>query len=423
MGQLAALVRAKYPDAYSDMSDDELESAVRAKYPGVYDDVVSEPSIADGSNNALADVSAGGEGRAVVHPHARTGAFVKRNLPSIMGGAAAVASGGASLPLQAIAAGGAGFLGARLRGDDRTTAVKEGAIQGALEGAGGAVTRGLTGAGKAIYRGLAKPSKALRDSFGGDDMVRVAIEEGLPLTARGADKASRRVGASREQALQLVQEAETFDPGVQAHEVLSAYAPVVKELRKRIDIGQPNQLAAVGSRGKALVKTANRTGGIPLTRAQTLKETAQDAASGAYRKLQSGASAQLGVDDLLDEATAKGLRRAIESHVPAVGAQNARTQRLLGTMRMIEDAVERGSNNNALAGMRDLIAIGGGAGLGAMTGSTEAGTGAGLLLALLGRPGMGSRAAIGLSRAGRVPAAQVSRLLQTLMSSHDTSQP
>ena len=36
---LAQLVRAKYPGAYDDLSDSQLESSVRAKYPGVYDDL------------------------------------------------------------------------------------------------------------------------------------------------------------------------------------------------------------------------------------------------------------------------------------------------------------------------------------------------------------------------------------------------
>lgn len=36
---LAARVRAKYPGAYDDLSDTQLEAAVTAKYPGVYDDI------------------------------------------------------------------------------------------------------------------------------------------------------------------------------------------------------------------------------------------------------------------------------------------------------------------------------------------------------------------------------------------------
>jgi hypothetical protein len=38
---LAAMVRAKYPDAYTDLSDIELEAKVKAKYPGTYDDLPS----------------------------------------------------------------------------------------------------------------------------------------------------------------------------------------------------------------------------------------------------------------------------------------------------------------------------------------------------------------------------------------------
>ena len=36
---LAQRLRAKYPGAYDDMTDQQLESAVTAKYPGVYDDI------------------------------------------------------------------------------------------------------------------------------------------------------------------------------------------------------------------------------------------------------------------------------------------------------------------------------------------------------------------------------------------------
>src|SRR5262245_10840655 len=38
---LAQRVRAKYPGAYDDLSDAQLEQSVRAKYPGVYDDLPS----------------------------------------------------------------------------------------------------------------------------------------------------------------------------------------------------------------------------------------------------------------------------------------------------------------------------------------------------------------------------------------------
>lgn len=45
---LAQLVRAKYPDAYGDMNDQQLEAAVKAKFPGVYDDVPTTPASTKG---------------------------------------------------------------------------------------------------------------------------------------------------------------------------------------------------------------------------------------------------------------------------------------------------------------------------------------------------------------------------------------
>lgn len=42
MGELATKIRAKYPDAYTSLSDAELESKIVARYPGVYDHLVNK---------------------------------------------------------------------------------------------------------------------------------------------------------------------------------------------------------------------------------------------------------------------------------------------------------------------------------------------------------------------------------------------
>src|SRR5260370_24868680 len=36
---LPAMVRAKYPGVYDDLTDQQLDTQVRAKFPGVYDDI------------------------------------------------------------------------------------------------------------------------------------------------------------------------------------------------------------------------------------------------------------------------------------------------------------------------------------------------------------------------------------------------
>lgn len=61
---LAQLVRAKYPGAYDDLSDVDLEKAVRTKYPGTYDDLPSStakttsppPTGASGGYGTLATI-------------------------------------------------------------------------------------------------------------------------------------------------------------------------------------------------------------------------------------------------------------------------------------------------------------------------------------------------------------------------------
>lgn len=59
-GPLAQKVRAKYPGAYDDLSDEQLERAVTAKFPGVYDDLIEAPAPPQTAPTRL-------------HPHAKVG--------------------------------------------------------------------------------------------------------------------------------------------------------------------------------------------------------------------------------------------------------------------------------------------------------------------------------------------------------------
>lgn len=374
---------AEFPD---NTPDETIEAAMAAEFGAPEPAADDSPSVMESQ-----------------HPHARVGRWVQRNAPVVGGLLSGALTGGASLPAQAIAAAGGGFLGARLRGDDRTTAATEGALQGGATLGGAAVAAAAGKAGPAIYRGLLKPSKAIRDSFGGGDVTRTLMDAGATITRRGADKMVDLMGLSRGKALAAVDAAEQAGAGgVPAKELVKPFGEVAKELRQRVDIGQANELGQVGSRGKALIKTANRTGGaIPLTKLQVMKETAQDAAEGAYRQIERGTAKQLSADDLLNAATARGAKEAIERRVPGVRDINAQTQKYIGGSRALDDALDRSSNNNAIGAMKDLIAIGGGAGIGELTGNREAGLGTGALLALLSRPGPGSLGAIGLDRLSR----------------------
>jgi hypothetical protein len=270
-----------------------------------------------------------------------------------------------------------------------------------------------------IYSGLMKPKQGLKDSFGGaQEIAGTLLNERAPITQGGLAKVTSRLGQSRDKAMGMVKAAEAGGTqGVVPKDVISEFGPVVSELRKRADIGQGNQLGQVGQRGKAILNTAGGRGGdIPLTRAQSLKETAQDAASGAYRAKDRGLQKQLSADDLLDESVAKGLRKGIERKVPGVGPQNQRSQALIGGKNALEDALERESNNLGLGGAKDAIAMmaGGGAyaaGAGPMALPLAVGT------RLMTTPSTGSMAAIALNEAskkGVLDAATRAAILATL---------
>ena len=297
------------------------------------------------------------------------------------------------------------------------------ATEGAVSGASQAAGLGLAKGGRAVYRGLLKPSKALRDSFGGADIVDTLVREGAPISDGGVKKIGGLLRTSRDKALSMVDAADPTSTLVQPSEVIGKFRPVVDTLRKRADIGQPDELAKVGARGRRIVQTMQRGAGVGAKRAQELKETAQDAASGAYRMMERGGAKQLGADDLLDQKVAEGLREAVEQRVPGIKAQNARTQELLGGTRALEDAVERGRNNLAVGGARDLIAAGVGAGVGSASGGGKEGAAggavtAGLLMRLLSSPRSGSLAAIGADRLSKVTPDAL-RALAAFMSSHE----
>lgn len=286
--------------------------------------------------------------------------------------------------------------------------VIDGAMGGGVLTAAPAMAQGgvklLQGIARRLYGGLLKPKQGLKDSFGdAKEIAGTLLNERAAISKGGLEKVQGRLADSRNTAMQMVKDAEGAGmQGVVAKDVISEFGPVVKELRKRVDIGQANELGQVGVRGKRILATTRRTGGdIPLTKAQALKETAQDASSGAYRAMERGGQKQLSADDLLDTATARGLKQGIERKVPGVKAQNARTQKLIGGRSALEDAIEREANNNMLGGMRDIGALVAGIGGTAAGGPVLGATGAAILRGMA-TPSIGSRAAIGLNEASKL---------------------
>lgn len=146
---------------------------------------------------------------------------------------------------------------------------------------------------------------------------------------------------------------------------------------------------------EAIEAAAGRSLGIPLTKAQSLKRTAQDAADRAFAAERRGTP----ITDLsaeTDKAVARAFQGAIEKRVPGIAAVNERTQSLGGLTQALEDAGEKNQLMRTL-----LFPAATGVTSGLTTGDAGMGTAAALGTAALTAPGNLSRAAIGLDRFGR----------------------
>lgn len=264
----------------------------------------------------------------------------------------------------------------------------EGLKQAGFEAAGGAIGKGLKTLGGGLYRVALRPSKAVQQEF--PNVVQTGLKEALAVTRRGAAKAGERTAASARHADDLLATAERMGaPKVQPRQVISELRPVRDTLTKRADLGLPNEVPALAQRAKTFA--AKHQGGIPLTKAQSLKREAQDVADTAFRAQERGAVIKS--DEMLaNKAMAKGLRKSIEGIVPAVGPVNQRTRDLVGVTQALEDSSARNLVFDRLVGAGAGFAGGMGAGQGDVkTGLTGAALAAGAVSpALLSQLGIGA---------------------------------
>jgi hypothetical protein len=382
--------------------------------------------------DAIANDAAGESEAPSEHPHARVARMLGQNLPSIGGavGGALGAIGGPVVAAGTAALGGAaGRLGQRViqgiqrrpeavtsQGEMVADAARSGAIQGGVQAVGGIVGKGLSAGANRLYQGLAKPSKALRQGF--DDLIPQALKDRIPLTTRGAAKAERLLGQSHNAAEEIVSAGHNAGKTITPREMTSEMGAVTRDLQLRARAGQAPEFDAVARTVSGV--TRRNPSRVPLGDAQAIKRKAQEAAQGAYKARDAGHAAQLGGGDLAQEAVARGTRKAIERQVPGVAEANKLTQSRIGVDRMLSDATSREGNTLMINGLRDVAAVGGGAGLGSLADAPEAGAGAGLLLRLLSTPSHGSRAAILASEAARLKVPE--HALRALMAAYEQEQ-
>jgi hypothetical protein len=366
MGDLAKRLRAKYPGAYDDMDDAALERAVIAKHPEYADMARPAPDAGakpDGSlgrfagYKMLGDAVMGAGKAAINNP--------VQSLAILGGMAAAPLTGGASIPASMAAAGlgaaggaGIGSIVNAARGGANgptsasgvaKTMATEGALGATGEGVGQGIGRILKAGGKLVYKTALRPSKGLQREFG--DVAETGLKRGAIVSEGGLDKVTAQRGASATKARQMVADAEAAGaPPIPTKEVAGSLKDVMREGRQEVQLGRPDPRPPVVGRLRAFA--AQHPNGIPLTKAQGLKEKAQDLATRAYRAEDLGHP----INDLsaaADQAQAAGLQKGIEARVPGVGEQNANTRELIGLSRALEDATQR--NVPGVGSLRSLL--------------------------------------------------------------------
>jgi hypothetical protein len=124
------------------------------------------------------------------HPHARTWRLVKENAPIIGGAIGAAMTGGASLPVQAIAAATGGGLASLARGDSPSDAASNAMWEGGTQGIGGLAVKG----GKALARGFMKGAvpKPIGKEFDQVNVGKEMLDRGVfPGSKKSAERVSR----------------------------------------------------------------------------------------------------------------------------------------------------------------------------------------------------------------------------------------
>jgi hypothetical protein len=279
---------------------------------------------------------------------------------AMVGGA--LATGGASIPAQlglaALgAAGGAGYgmlAKGAATGDFGTpagnaaTMAGEGAAAATGQGVGAGIAGALKTGGKLVYKTALRPSASLQREFG--DVAETGLREGAVVGQRGVSSTTNKLGANGAKTRAMIADAEAAGASpVSTREVADAFGDVFKEGRAQAQLGKVDHRPDVLRR----LQTFNQRNpnGIPLSKAQELKGTAQDLASRAYRAEDFGHP----ITDLSaasDKAMASGLRQGIEKRVPGVAAVNKNSQEQIGLLRALEDATRR---NVGIGGLRAML--------------------------------------------------------------------
>lgn len=275
------------------------------------------------------------------------------------------------------------------------------------------------------YESALKPSTALSPEDRAA-VVQTGLKNEIPISKGGLGKLSDRIDALNNAISDEIAKDPTrpIDPNAVSTRAADASARFAKQVNARPDLdaieaskqqfldeqgqkpGVPAQPTGIlDAQGNPIMRPAQ-----PPTPAPPMNAAdAQAMKQGTYQVLKGKFGEQGSASVEAQKALARGLKEEIATRFPEIGSLNADESRLLDLQPVLERAVNRISNHQAI-GIGTPVA---GAAAKALTGSGSAGVVATVLKSVLDNPSVKSRLAIAISKSSNIPISQAMQKVAT----------
>jgi hypothetical protein len=294
--------------------------------------------------------------------------------------------------------GGLGYAGTKFAGNVLGS-VALGEAGGA---AGGALMKGLpSAAGKlallgktpeAAYESALKPS-VLVDQSTRAALVKTGLEKGLPVSKSGVEK----LGGLIDELNSKIKDTINYDPTrpIDPNSVATRADDAKAKFSQQVNASK--DLKAIEDSKQLFLKEQGATNGNPAPPMNAAD--AQAMKQGTYQIL-AGKYGEMGTASMeAQKALARGLKEEIASQFPEISDLNADESRLLDLKPLLERAVNRIANHQAIGIGTPVV----GAAAKAITRSSSIAVVASVLKGVLDNPALKSRLAIAVSKGAKIP--------------------
>lgn len=248
---------------------------------------------------------------------------------------------------------------------------------------------------EAAYESALKPSTVLSPAQR-DAVIQTGLQNEIPISKGGLEKLGEHIDTLN----QAIKDEIASDPNraIDPNAVAIRADQAKAKFAKQVNAG--GDLQAIDASKQQFLNEQGATPGNPAPPMNAAD--AQEMKQGTYRVLSGKFGEQGSAAVEAQKALARGLKEEIATQFPEISKLNADESRLLDLQPVLERAVNRISNHQAI-GIGTPIA---GAAAKAVTGSGSVGVVASVLKGVLDNPGVKSRLAIAISKSSKIPISQ-----------------